>query len=361
MNYAYDFVDGETKILNEDHYYPFGLKHSNYSSGKKDFAREEEQLMIKPTPFGEENPYLYKYNGKELQDELGLNWYDFGARNYDPAIGRWMNIDPRAEKYQSVSTYNYALNNPMYYVDPNGEDIYLHYYLRNNNKDGKKDAESDKMFWQAALTRGLDFLNSGEGNSDDILIMRGIDSMDDLESTIESDIADNKDTYGKTAEFGLWSHSGLDGPFRENTNGTYDQLSVANWGKIDFNWGDNANARFYGCRSGKDPDLNADRASNGTNEFSFAQSLSSMANMRNVTVWGQTERSWPSSYTNVRSQENTGSTYMVGSKKASSGIQNFITAFNTTVLGQPTYAYPMATYQNGRFTGLAQQPGAVKK
>ncbi|NMH26476.1 RHS repeat-associated core domain-containing protein, partial [Flavobacterium silvaticum] len=120
MNYAYDFVDGETKILNEDHYYPFGLKHSNYSSGKKDFAREEEQLMIKPTPFGEENPYLYKYNGKEWQDELGLNLYDYGARNYDPAIGRWMNIDPLAEKYDRFSPYAYAVDNPVLFVDPDG-------------------------------------------------------------------------------------------------------------------------------------------------------------------------------------------------------------------------------------------------
>ncbi len=57
----------------------------------------------------------YKYNGKELQDEnIGgnqLNFYDYGARNYDPALGRWMNIDPLAEKYSNLSMYTYSLNN----------------------------------------------------------------------------------------------------------------------------------------------------------------------------------------------------------------------------------------------------------
>ena len=63
----------------------------------------------------------YKYNGKELDTKKGLNWYDYGARMYDAALGRWHKIDPMTEKYYSVSPYAYCSSNPVNAIDYQGK------------------------------------------------------------------------------------------------------------------------------------------------------------------------------------------------------------------------------------------------
>ncbi|WP_299223812.1 RHS repeat domain-containing protein [uncultured Psychroserpens sp.] len=85
-------------------YYPFGLKHKGYND-----------VIVNA------NVALnWKFGGKEYQEEMDLSWYDITARNYDPALGRWMNLDPLAEQMRRHSPYNYGFDNPIYFMDPDG-------------------------------------------------------------------------------------------------------------------------------------------------------------------------------------------------------------------------------------------------
>jgi RHS repeat-associated protein len=84
----------------------------------------------------------YQYNGKELNDDYGLNWNDYGARWYDASIGRWNAVDPLAERYSSWSGYNYVLGNPLKYIDPDGmrvDDIYVNENGEFLGRDGDDD------------------------------------------------------------------------------------------------------------------------------------------------------------------------------------------------------------------------------
>ena len=69
------------------------------------------------------NTQPYKYNGKEFDNKKGLNWYDYGARHYDTALGRFTTNDRFAEKYYSMSPYQYGANNPVNNIDVNGDTI----------------------------------------------------------------------------------------------------------------------------------------------------------------------------------------------------------------------------------------------
>jgi len=119
LTYTKDMVSNELKIMDENHYYPFGLKHQKYSpAGSLDLKAQSAEIA-RPG-YATTTPFMYKYNGMELQDELGLNLYDYGWRQYDPAIARWVVPDPLAEQYRRWSPYNYAVNNPLRYIDPDG-------------------------------------------------------------------------------------------------------------------------------------------------------------------------------------------------------------------------------------------------
>jgi RHS repeat-associated protein len=102
--YLDNFKVTQTKspVIESNDYYPFGLKTSN------SYSRENSL------------PNRYLYNGKELITDLGLEQYDYGARMYDPALGRWMAVDPLAELGRRWSPYNYALDNPIRFIDPDG-------------------------------------------------------------------------------------------------------------------------------------------------------------------------------------------------------------------------------------------------
>lgn len=152
LSYGFDTPETGLKILEENNYYPFGMKHINYNMNKKDYAQFVDNIQIKDVSL---KTYDYKFNGKEWQHELGLNWYDYGARNYDPTIGRWMNMDAMAEKYFPTSPYAQSLNNPVYFKDPDGNYIEI-YYGSGSSKSKRYSYEKNRDY--ASIEKESPFL-----------------------------------------------------------------------------------------------------------------------------------------------------------------------------------------------------------
>ena len=121
----------QSEIIEESNYYPFGLKHKGYNNVVSSNGNSVAQR--------------WKFSGKELNDELGLNWYDISARNYDASLGRWMNLDPLAEEMRRHSPYNYAFNNPVYWFDPDGMKPQDDYFNKKGEYLGSDNTKTDNI------------------------------------------------------------------------------------------------------------------------------------------------------------------------------------------------------------------------
>jgi RHS repeat-associated protein len=134
-----------TEILSENHYYPFGM-NMGY-----DWMNN---TAISPDT-------KYQYNGKEYNDDFGLNWNDYGARWYDGSLGRWMSVDPLAEKTANINTYSYVKSNPMLLLDRDGM-LWVNPY-KSQGADYKDQADAVDAILNALKTQDTelyDFINN---------------------------------------------------------------------------------------------------------------------------------------------------------------------------------------------------------
>jgi len=122
-------------LLTEEGYVDLSASTSTYYYYLKDHQGNNRVVINSSGAVQETNHYYpsggvfastgnvqpYKYNGKELDTKKGLNWYDYGARHYDAALGRWLVVEPLAEKMCAWSLYAYCFNNPIGFIDEYGE------------------------------------------------------------------------------------------------------------------------------------------------------------------------------------------------------------------------------------------------
>lgn len=248
--------------------------------------------------------YRYSFNGKEKDPEVVAssgNTQDYGMRIYNPSLGRFLSVDRCTSNFPHFSPYLFAGNTPISGRDANGDSLYIVIYTRGNSR-----GDDNSMFLASALTRAYDIKNSGHYDEKrDFVAVIGVTDISDVVDKVNTVVKQLSPKYGKTSEFSTFSHAGFDGPCGSEESKKFNlghgtgasddkyQMSMKGWSTIDFNWAEGSRANFFGCGTG-----DIETTGEGT---SFSTQISALPNFKNVTVFGITSVSFPSTSLKRRS------------------------------------------------------------
>ena len=161
--------EGYCRLVNGSPLYFFFMK--DHLGSTRAVVREDGVLVQSSQyyPYGKSweggysQPYLY--NGKEIDMMHGLEWYDYGARMYDPGICRFMTMDPLCEKYYSISPYAYCGGNPVNRIDLHGDSTCVLNYGSGTHQHLAMLIQNDEGKWSYYSFNGTKIFHSTSGKS----------------------------------------------------------------------------------------------------------------------------------------------------------------------------------------------------